>query len=84
MHSPLERVYTVGERVETIGVEAGVPLEGHLDLLAVLLALDVAYLGEQRLLGGVDVSHEVPDTALVAVVDLLVVISFPFVAEPDP
>ena len=70
--------------METIGVEAGVPLEGDLDLLAVLLALDVANLGEQRLLGGVDVGHKVSDTSLVAVIDLLVVVSLPFVTEPDP
>jgi hypothetical protein len=44
VHPPLQGVDPVGEGVEAVAVEARVPLEGDLDLLAPLLTLDVAHL----------------------------------------
>ncbi len=84
VHPPLEGVDAVGEGVETIGVEAGIPLEGHLDLLPVLNAFDVADFGKQGLLGGIHVGHEVADAPLVLVVDLVTALVRPFVSQSDP
>ena len=70
--------------METIGVEAGIPLEGHFDLLPVLDAFDVADLGKQGLLGGIHVGHEVADAPLVLVVHLVVALVRPFVSQSDP
>ena len=46
-------------------VVAGVPLEGDLDLLALLGLLVGADLAKERLLGVVEVAHEVDDAAAV-------------------
>ena len=71
VHAALDGGDAVGEAVETVGVEAGVPLEGDLDLLLGLGLLEVADLGEQRVLGGVEVANEVDDAAGVLVGDRL-------------
>ena len=73
MHPPLQRVDPVGKGVQAVGIKAGIPLEGDLDLLTLFDALDVANFGEQRLLGGIHVGNKVPDTSLVAVFNLVVV-----------
>ena len=83
MHASLKGVDPVGEGMQAVAVEAGVPLEGHLHLLAVLLALDVANLGEERFLGGIHMGHEVADASLVAVGDVLVALALPVVAEAN-
>ncbi len=67
MHPALDGVDAVGEGVQAIGVEAGVPLKRDLDLLLVLGLLEVPHQLEQRLLGGVEVAHEVDDAAVVLV-----------------
>ena len=69
MGAALDGVDAVGEGVHAVGVVAGVPLEGDLDLLAGLALLEVADLGEERFLGLVDVADEVDDAAGVAVDD---------------
>ena len=61
----------LAKRVDAVGVVAGVPLERELDFLAVLGSVEVADLGEQRLLRLVDVLDEVDDAAGVAVGDVL-------------
>ena len=70
----LDRVDAVGEGVDAVGLVAGVPGEGDLDLLAGLVLLEVPDLGEQRLLRLVDVLDEVDDAAGVAVGHRLVVV----------
>ena len=68
-------------------VVAGVPLERDLHLhRAVVVGLvlaEVAHVGEQRLLGGVDVADEVADAALVVEPDRLAAVVGPLVAEGD-
>ena len=63
---------------------AGVPLHGDVQRLAtlVVLVLEVADLGEQGLLGGVEVTHEVHHAALVLVGDGLF-LAGPLVDEDD-
>ena len=48
MHAALDRVDAVGEAVDAIGVEAGVPLEGDLHLVAVFGCREESNLVEQR------------------------------------
>ena len=81
VHAALGGGDAVGVAVDAL-VEARVPLDGHLDLLVVLLVGEVGDLGEQRLLGRVQVLHEVDDAAGVLVGDLLLVVG-PLVAEAD-
>jgi hypothetical protein len=40
VHAALDGVDAVGEAVDAVGVEAGVPLEGDLDLLVLLDLLE--------------------------------------------
>ena len=82
MHATLDGVDAVCEGVKAVDVEPGVPLEGDLDLLVVLLLLVVAHDREQRLLRGVDVGDEVADSALVAE-RLLVGLVSPLVVDLD-
>ena len=76
VHAALDGADAVGEGVEAVGVVPGVPLERDLDVHRVvaglLVLVQVADLGEQRLLGPVHVPDEVTDAALVAVVDRVV------------
>ncbi len=83
VRAALDGVDAVGEGVDAVGVVAGVPLERELDLLAVLGLLEVADLGEQRLLRLVDVLDEVDDAAGVLVGDRLVLVLGPLVREAD-
>ena len=83
VHASLKGVDPVGEGMEAVAVEAGIPLEGDLHLLAFLLARDVAHLGEERFLGGVDMGHEIADAPLVAVADVLVALALAVVAETN-
>ena len=69
VHAALDRVDAVGEGVQAVGLEAGVPLEGDLDLAVVLLGGEPAHLGEQRLARGVEMADEVDDAALVVELD---------------
>ena len=76
-------VDAVGEAVDAVGVEPGVPLEGDLDLLGLVGVGVVADFGEQGFLGLVDVPDEVDDAAAVAVDDSGVVVAGAVVAEAD-
>jgi len=73
VHPALDGGDAVGEAVEAVGVVAGVPLEGDLDLhrrvVGVLGLAVVADLAEKGLLGSVHVTHEVTDAAVVAEAD---------------
>ena len=69
MRAALRRVDVVGE-AEYALVKAVVPLERHLDGRAVLHALDVHRLGNERRLVAVEVLDERLDAALVVIVDL--------------
>ena len=68
VHATLDGGDAVGVAVDAL-VVAGVPLHGDVEHLAVVLVfvLELADLGEQRLLGGVEVLDEVDDAALVLV-----------------
>ncbi len=72
VHATLDGGDAVGVAVDAL-VVAGVPLHGDVEHLAVglVLVLELADLGEQWLLGGVEVLDEVDDAALVLVLDLL-------------
>ena len=71
MHAALDGGDAVGVAVDAL-VVAGVPLHRDVEHLAVVVVvLELADLGEQRLLGGVQVLDEVDDPALVLVRDLL-------------
>ena len=85
VHAALDGVDAVGEGVDAVAVEAGVPLEGDLGLHAQVLvaALVLADPLEQRLLGGVDVAHEVDEAVGVLVDDRLAVVAGPLVGDAD-
>ena len=71
----LDGVDAVGEAVDAVDVVGRVPLERDLDLGRVVAVGQVADLGEQALLGLVDVLDEVDDAARVLVDDRLVVVA---------
>ncbi len=83
MHATFDGGDAVGVAVDAL-VVAGVPLHGDVEHLALVLVLvlELAHLGEQRLLGGVEVLDEVDDAALVLVFDLLLA-SFALIRERD-
>ncbi len=82
VHPALGGGDAVGVAVDAL-VVPGVPLHGDVEHLAVVVdVLEVADLGEQRLLGGVEVLDEVDDAAAVLVGDLLLLLRT-FVDEQD-
>lgn len=79
----LGRVDAVGEAVDAVLVVTRVPLERDFDLGLLVGVVVVTNLGEQGLLGLVDVLDEVDDAAVVLVDDGLVVVVGPLVTEAD-
>ena len=83
VHPPLQGVDPVGKRVKAVGVEAGIPLEGDLNLLTLFDPLDITHFGEKRFLGSIHVGNKIPNTPLVPVFHLVMVPVRSLVAESD-
>ena len=77
MHPPFKGVDAVGEGVKAVRIETRIPLKGNLNLLAIFDTLQISNLTEERLLGGIHVSHKITDATLVTEFDLVV----PFVGS---
>ena len=66
VHAALSGRDAVGEAVQAVAVEAGVPLERDFDFLFFFFGFEVADVVEQGFFGRVDVLDEVADAAVVA------------------